>query len=347
VHNHRALTTFYQCGDVYAHDPATLAAHGAITWAQFPAGGVSAHPKLDPATGELLYVSYRTAAPYLEFGVLDAAGRCVHTTPVPLPGPRLPHDLAFTPRFAIVNDFPLFWDPELLARGVYRPRWHPELPSRFGVIPRRGGPADVRWFEAAPTYVLHFINAFEDGDAIILDGYFQHDPAPRPDPTDGAYAGLKKMVDVHALGARPHRWRLDLRTGACTEEQLFAEISEFPSIHYDKPGTRHRFAWSMTSPPGWFLFDGILRLDLESGIQHAFRYPDGVYASEAPMAPRPGGRREDDGWLLTFVSDVRADRSECQIFDAARIGDGPICRIALPARIASGTHACWAPASAL
>jgi carotenoid cleavage dioxygenase len=271
----------------------------------------------------------------------------VHHTPVPLPGPRLPHDMAFTRRFAILNDLPLFWDADKLATGAYRPTWRPDLPTRFAVIPRRGGASDIRWFEAAPTYVLHWINAYEDGDTIVLDGYFQHDPMPRPDPADGVHAALRKMVDVTSLGARPHRWRLDLRTGKCTEEQLFAEISEFPSIHYAKPGQRHRFVWSMTAKPGWFLFDGIVRLDLESGVQHAFKYDDGVFASEAPMAPRPGGRREDDGWLVTFVTDVPRDRSECHIFDASAIGDGPVARIALPARIASGTHACWAPASAL
>ncbi len=65
------------------------------------------------------------------------------------------------------------------------------------------------------------------------------------------------------------------------------------------------------------------------------------------MAPRPGASAEDDGWLVTFTSDVANDRSECQIFDAAKISNGPIARVALPARISSGTHACWAPAATL
>jgi carotenoid cleavage dioxygenase len=348
VHNGRALTTFYQCGDVYQHDPVSLEAHGTAPWA--PRGGVSAHPKLDPATGELLYFNYTTTAPYMTYGVLDAAGRKVHETAIPLPGPRLPHDMAFTERYAILDDFPLFWDPELLAAGTYRPRWRPDLPTRFAVVPRRANAEDVRWFEAAPTYVLHWINAFEDGDAIVLDGYFQDTPMSRPDPADGAWGPLKRMVDLHAMGARPHRWRFDLRTGKTTEERLFADISEFPSINYHRPGRRHRYAWSMTAPPGWFLFDGLLRLDLETGAQQRFTYPAGVYASESPMAPRRGAgpdAREDDGYVVTFVTDVPNDRSECHVFDAAHIDAGPIARVRLPGRMSSGTHACWAPASTL
>lgn len=339
VHGGLALTTFYQCGDVYQHDPTTLEPRGAATWA--PPGGVSAHARPDPATGELVYFGYAARAPYLWFGIVDAAGRRVHHADIDLPGARLPHDVAFTEHHVVLNDLPLFWDAELLARGVHRPRWRPELPSRFGVVPRRG--RDVRWFEAAPTYVLHWINAYEDGDTIVLDGYFQSEPMPRPDPADGPYAALKKMVDVHALGARPHRWRLDLATGACREERLVDAISEFPSIHPARRGRRHRYAWAMTAKPGWFLFDGICRLDLDTGHDQRWRYPDGVYASEAPMAPRPGATAEDDGWLVTFVTDTVRDRSECHVFDAARLADGPVARVALPERISVGTHACWMP----
>ncbi|NVB77704.1 MAG: apocarotenoid-15,15'-oxygenase, partial [Kofleriaceae bacterium] len=343
VHAGRALTTFYQCGDAYQLDPVSLAQHGPAPWA--PKAGVSAHPKLDPATGELIYFGYGTEAPYLWVGILDANGTRTHHVDVPLPGPRLPHDIAFTEHYVIVNDLPLFWDAEGLAKGVYRPRWRPDLPTRFGVVPRAGG--EVRWFDAAPTYVLHWINAYEDGNTIVLDGYFQEDPMPRPDPADGVYGPLKKMVDLHSMKARPHRWRLDLATGRCSEERLFDAISEFPSIHHAAPGRRYRYNWAMTAKPGWFLFDGILRTDLETGAEQRFAYPDGVYASEAPMAPRPGATAEDDGWLVTFVTDMNRDRSECHVFDAARIGDGPIAKVALPERISSGTHACWAPAAAL
>jgi carotenoid cleavage dioxygenase len=343
VHAGRALTTFYQCGDVYQLDPVSLADRGRVAWA--PPGGVSAHTKLDPATGELIYFGYATQPPYLWIGVIDRDGAPVHRVDVALPGSRLPHDLAFTEHYIIVNDLPLFWDSDQIARGVYRARWHAELPSRFGVLPRRGH--DVRWFEATPTYVLHWINAYEDGNTIVLDGYHQTDPLPRFDPADGPYAALKRMVDIYAMQARPHRWRFDLASGTCREERLFDAISEFPSIHYARPGRRHRYVWSMTAKPGWFLFDGIVRMDLETGAEQRWRYPDGVYASEAPMAPRPGARAEDDGWIVTFVTDCARERSECHVFDAARISDGPVARVALPERICAGTHACWAPATSL
>ena len=103
----------------------------------------------------------------------------------------------------------------------------------------------------------------------------------------------------------------------------------------------------MTGKPGWFLFDGMVKHDLHSGGEQHYAFGDGVYGSETPMAPRAGATAEDDGYLVTFVTDMNADRSECLVFDAADISVGPVARVRLPERISSGTHSCWAPAAAV
>ena len=51
---------------------------------------------------------------------------------------RLPHDMAYTENYAILNDCPLFWIPEALAAGKYVSRFHPDIPMRLGVLPRWG-----------------------------------------------------------------------------------------------------------------------------------------------------------------------------------------------------------------
>lgn len=72
-----------------------------------------------------------------------------------------------------------------------------------------------------------------------------------------------------------------------------------------------------------------------------------VPGSETAMAPRVGSRAEDDGYLVTLTTDMNADASYCVVFDAARVSDGPVCKLALPERISSGTHSTWAPGSEL
>jgi carotenoid cleavage dioxygenase len=103
----------------------------------------------------------------MHYGVVDKHDKLVHYVPIPLPGPRLPHDMAFTENYAILNDFPLYWDPDMLAQGKHVVRFYKDTPSRFAIIPRRGQTEDIRWFEAAPTFVLHWLNSYEDGDEIV------------------------------------------------------------------------------------------------------------------------------------------------------------------------------------
>jgi carotenoid cleavage dioxygenase len=345
VHGGEILTSFWQCGELYRLDPRTLDTRGTTRWdGWFPPEGVSAHTKVDEATGELFFFNYGKEAPYLHFGVVDAGGRLAHYAPIPLPGPRLPHDMAITEHFVVLNDLPMHWDEDLLERGVHAVRMH-DKPSRLAVVPRRGGADDVRWFEADPTYVLHWTNAYEDGDEVVLEGFHQGDPSPRPAVDDALW--MFRYLALDWMQTRLHRWRLNLRTGACTEEHVRDEFTEFGMINARHTGRRHRYVYAATGVPGWFLFDGLVRHDVESGQDQHLRLPDGVYGSEPGIAPKAHATAEDDAYVVTFTTDVGNDRSECLVLDARNIADGPIARLRLPERISSGTHSAWAPGSAL
>ncbi|MGH8310558.1 MAG: carotenoid oxygenase family protein, partial [Steroidobacteraceae bacterium] len=279
---------------------------------------------------------------YMHYGVVDANRRLVTYTPIPLPGPRLPHDLACSEHYSIVNDFPAFWDAELLKSNIHAVRLHDTLPSRFGIIPRHGSVNDLRWFEAAPTYVLHFLNAYEQGDEIILDGYFEEQPVPKPlKSAPRGYEHMAAYLDEHSFRPKLHRWRFDLRSGRTREERLDDRILEFGVVNQRYMGRRNRYAYSTTSEPGWFLFKGFVKHDLDTGKSWKLELGPSRYGSEAPFAPRRDARDEDDGYLVSFVTDERARSSECILIDAKRFEDGPVCRIALPHKICSGTHACW------
>ena len=85
-----------------------------------------------------------------------------------------------------------------------------------------------------------------------------------------------------------------------------------------------------------------LKHDLETGKTASYQLSEGRYGSEAPFAPRVNAKSEDDGYLVSFVTDETTGTSECVLLDARRIQDGPVCRIALPHKLCSGTHAVWA-----
>src|SRR4051795_7649754 len=109
----------------------------------------------------------------------------------------------------------------------------------------------------------------------------------------------------------------------------------------------YRYTYAATGKPGWFMFDGLVKHDVVTGAEERFAFDDGVYGSETAMAPRSNVAAEDDGYLITITTDMNADASYCLVFDAARVSDGPVCKLLLPERISSGTHSTWAPGAEL
>lgn len=343
VHAGKILSTFYQCGEGYRLDPYTMEQFGTEGWV--PLDGISAHPKLDENTGELLFFNYSTHAPYMHYGVVGPDNKLKHYIPIPVPGPRLPHDMAFTKNYSIIADLPLFWDADILAKGRHAARFHRDIPTRFAIVPRYGQPEDIRWFEAAPTYVLHWMNAWEEGDEIVLDGYFQEDPAPKPLEAPGGDPRLGQLMaylDENSFKPKLHRWRFNLKTGAVSESHLDDRLLEFGSFNQTYGGEKSRYLYSTFTKPGWFLFEGLVKHDFETGKSETLNFGEGRFGSEAPFAPRVGAKSEDDGYIVSFITDMVENRSECVLIDAQNVTDGPVCRIILPHRISSGTHATWA-----
>lgn len=346
VHGGKILSTFWQCGDAYLLDPHTLENLGTAPWV--PLEGVSAHTKVDPNTGELMFFNYSKYPPYQHYGVVDRNGKRIHYTAVPTPGPRLPHDMAITKNYSILVDLPLYWDPALIEENKYKAFFHPDEPTRFGILPRHGDGSEVRWFEAAPTYVLHWMNAYEEGNEIVLDGYFQG--APDPEPLPGLPGPVGKMmagIDLCSLKTHLHRWRFNLETGEVSEQMLDERPLEFGTFNQKYVGQPSRYLYSVWNEPGMFLFSGLVKHDLETGDSTEYAFGKNRFGSEAPFAPRINAKDEDDGYLVSFISDLNDDTSECVLLDAKDITAGPVCRIKLPHRISSGTHATWADASEL
>ena len=201
----------------------------------------------------------------------------------------------------------------------------------------------MQWFEADPTYVLHWTNAYEEGDEIVLDGYFQECPKPPNHPN--APAGLSRMMAFLAndlLQPRLHRWRFNLKTGETTEQRLDDRTTEFGVINALYLGLKYRYVYGVLPTPGYFQFDGLTKNDLQTGAHQDYMFGDQRFGSEPAFAPRTNPQDEDDGYLVSIISDLKLDRSEFVMFDAKDIAAGPICQVILPHRVSSGVHATWA-----
>ncbi len=134
------------------------------------------------------------------------------------------------------------------------------MPTRFAVLPRRG--TEVRWFTAEPCYIYHVVNAWEDGQTIVLDVC----RVTKPEPVPTRPGPLGKLLGYLRLDARLHRYVFDLATGTTTETQLDDANTEFPSIDTRECGAPSRYAYTAhIADAETVLFDGLLRYDLRHG----------------------------------------------------------------------------------
>ena len=342
----RLIALWYESGQSYPLDPGNLETQsGVADLARLPRR-VSAHSKVDPATDDFVFFNYGDRPPFMQYGVLQPDGK-IHTTDITLPGPRRPHDIGVTPHFTILHDFPVFFDEETFQKtGKRIPLFHPDVPTRYGVIPRFGDDADVRWFEFEPCYMLHVVNAWEEGDKVVMIGCRTTDPTLKPDPRDGTIAAMLSGIK---LQANLYRWEMDLATGETSEGHLDGLNAEFPMINDDWLGRKNRYSYHSVIPfeiPA--TFEALVKYDLETGdVIDRYDYGPGVFGSEAPFAPRDGGTEEDDGYLLSFVTDTNDWSSYCLVLDARNLSGGPIARVKLPGRIPAGFHAVFVRDGAL
>ena len=341
------MTLWYNAGDPYSLDPHSLATRGAFTLDGRAQRRLSAHSKVDWATGELLFFDYGDEPPYMTVGVADPAGKLLHEVAIDLPGPRLPHDIGFTTHYTIVHDLPFFHDMEVLRRHRYRVlSFHRDIPTRFGILPRRGQSADLRWFECEPCYILHVTNCWEAGDWVIMDGCRSTNPMPAARDGEGE---LASMLAYMRLEANAYRWRFNLVTGEVREGDIDDLNTEFNKSNPLFHGVASRYSYHQRIPlyeeGGHTLrFTGLVKYDNDSGACTQWAYGDGVYGSEAVYAPKVGATRasaEDDGYVITLVTDSNDWSSHCLVFDATDIAVGPIARVRLPGRVPAGFHASW------
>ena len=128
--------------------------------------------------------------------------------------------------------------------------------------------------------------------------------------------------------------------GNLSEERIDGRNTEFPSINARHAGRFSRYAYTMSIPKGRpLVFDGIVKQDVQTGAEKRVAFGDGVFGSESPMAPRIGSQAEDDGYLVTFTTDLVNDCRDALILTAQDLD--LVARIRLPERISSGTHSFW------
>jgi carotenoid cleavage dioxygenase-like enzyme len=306
--------------------------------AEMPNGRMStAHPHHDPRTGERFSYEIELVPPSGLRIVSERRGVRRELAFIPRDRPGYLHSFALTRRWVAVHTQPWEFD---LARFLSPDRgpiatnfvWDGAKPSQIILIDRmRGGVAATVELETA--FVFHNINAFDDGEEVVLDVCAHRDSGI----VDAMY--LKNMKKGGRVPqARVQRLTVDPARSRVRTRELCEGNFELPRIDYAAANGRpYRYAYGVgvCNPTTGSFLDRLGKLDVKREDQRHW-HEKGAYPGEPIFVRRPGGRREDDGVLLSVVLDGRRKTSYLLVLDARDMSE--IARAAVPHHIPFGFH---------
>jgi len=321
-------------------DAETLQTLGPRRWAG-KTDHATAHPHHDDAGRQAVTYS-------VHFGARSSYGIWTHpdgsrerhrVAKIPAREPAYMHSFALTDRHAVLIEQPLVVNPLRLALGN-RPfidsyEWKPERGTQFLIIDRATGKLRSR-VSADPFFVFHTVNAFEDGDALVVDLCAYEDDAVIRE------LQLGRLRD----GGAPtipqlRRYRLPLDGGTAAPELLSDERLELPRINYRAHnGRRYRYVYGTGNRTSTFL-DQLVKVDVEDRSARSW-HAAGCYPGEPVFVAHPDARAEDDGVLLSVVLDAAAARSFLLVLDAHDLTE--LARADAPHAIPFGFHGAYAAA---
>jgi all-trans-8'-apo-beta-carotenal 15,15'-oxygenase len=325
------LYALWEGGSATELDPETLATRGLVTWRDdLKAMPFSAHPKLDPAGGMWNF----GAAPgtdRLFLYRIGAAGQLLQAGSVEVPQLALVHDFVVSARHLIflVPPYDMAAAPGLSVaeRHVWAGSGPAARPTRVVVV-AKDTLAIRQVFELPPRMVFHFGNAYDDGDCTHFDVVLHDGDRIAELAAEMRGERLPNEVRSHATHVTLDYAARQIRTarllGAC----------EFPRVMPQVAGVRHR-KLALTSGAARnrnFVLDTVSLVDTASGKADSYSFGAGWQVEEHVLVPRRNARSETDGYLLGVAQDTRAGVSVLSVFDAARVGAGPVALAQLPYR---------------
>ena len=328
----------------------------------------SAHPHVCGESGAVVTFSYTIRLSAGPAGPLQTVLRMLEfpagslkpglpSREVPLIGYGFVHDFAFTKSFSLLFQSPVDIDLVPFVSGQRCPgqclSFKKERPTHVHIVPRGRESEPIRVAQLPASFVFHHANAFETTDsagAVTLHCDSVHMPGLYLGPTDEDF----READF-SLSPPYQLWRSTISFDPASDAPpvasmrlLSPRIVEFPTVDPRRFGRRARFVYAATTSHEsrvqplqcWLKFD----LDSEGAErgEAAFAiWRPGArdFVGEPCFVPRPGGREEDDGWLVGWLFEAALGVSSFAVIDARSMVE--LARVRLRHHVPYGLHGTW------
>ena len=323
-------------------DPATLETLGEGQFGALKSTALTAHPKIDPETGEWWsYGVFARGEPTTDASlhVFDRAGALIREQWFHTPFPGLSHDWGITRDHIVLPIMPLVASEARLRAGGAFYEYDPDLMGRWGVMPRNGDPAkDMRWF-AVPGVMGHVMNAYSEGNLVVIDvpispgncfSFFADKHGRFPELPETVTQITRIIFDLTKPDAQA------------------ASLQPLPGALGDMPKIDDRFAMKKYRHGYFALRDfpnmGVGQIDWETGEIRSHAFPGGA-AQEPLFVPRHAGAAEGDGFILTVVDRMAERRTDLVILDGNDVSRPALATVKLPFALPMAFHGSWMPSA--
>ena len=326
-------------------EPRTLASKGHCDFGGKLAGPMTAHPKIDPVSGEMVFFGYAAKGrftPDVSLHTVDNSGALVRSEWFQGPFPSMVHDFVVSRRWIVVPIFPLTGSMQRAMQGAPPFAWEPDKGTHVALIPRGGSVSDARWFAGDPCYVFHPMNAFDTEDGKVVCDMMKYPVAPLFPSPDGTRPTAEPPV------ATLVRWTFDpaANTDRFSEQALDDHPAEFPRLDERFACTAYRHGYFQAgavtdATRGREARNGVAHIDLKTGSVKVWRPGAEDYCGEPVFVPESGNAPEGDGYLLSVIWRGASNQSDLAVFDARNVAGGPLALAHLSHRVPAGFHGNW------
>ena len=328
------LLSLGEIGAAFELDPKTLDTIGLETFGGAIPNSMTAHPKIDPETGNLHCFGYWFVAPHITYWEISPSGEILNRAEIHTEKPTLVHSFAITDREVVFWEGPVVFD---IANAIENPmdafQWTPEYGARIGILSFGASGDTIRWVDMPePCFVFHETNAFRDPDNDDLI----HIDVHRLEEAFGS-------TDLSSGEDTIHRWTVNTAGEELTfSEQIISYNNwDLPQIDRRYIGRPYQHSWHavFVDHPDSVQLGGIAYMNNRTGEGKLWEPPSHIHAAEAIFVP--AGPAEGDGYILSFLYNSRKNSSTLAIFEAMDHTRGPIAEIDLRNRVPYGFHGTW------
>jgi len=307
---------------------------------KWKATSMSAHPKIDPMTGEMIAYGYQAKgilSKDIAVYTINPQGHIVKEVWLQSPYLGIIHDIAITQKHVIIPVISRTTSEARLKSGEPMWEWQGDLPTMVGILPRDGEARDVRWFKGPARNTLHFLNASDGANNTVTMELPVSDEERSPSQIKRWTFNMNSKSDAFGeeVISRSNGVlaRMDDRYLSLPYRYGYVGHND-PEKPYDTAAGGNR-AGRVTNC--------YKRFDLANPTAPESTFFVGNVQSlqESGFIPRKGSTAEGDGYVVGIASNYAEMASELHIVDAQRMEQGAVAVVKLPFRLRGGTHVNW------